>query len=194
VQEQAEMADRTDRKVCIAVITGPHGVRGQVRVKSYTEEPDGVMAYGPVTDGTGTRQFRLQPTGVARGQMLARIDGVTDRNAAEALRGVELYVDRDRLPPPDEEEFYHADLIGLMAVDESGNEIGSVRAMQNFGAGDLIEIAITGGRVEVYPFTREVVPVIDLEAGRVVVVPPPEILVRPEDASDGASDDSESEA
>jgi len=187
VQEQAEMADR---KVCIAVITGPHGVRGQVRVKSFTEEPDGVMAYGPVTDVAGARQFRLKPAGVSRGQMLARIDGVTDRNAAEALRGVELYVDRDRLPQPEEDEFYYADLIGLQAVDEAGNEIGSVRAMQNFGAGDLIEIAVAGGRVELYPFTREVVPVIDLDAGRVVVVPPPEILVRP----DGASEDAESEA
>lgn len=179
-----------DRKVCIAVITGAHGVRGQVRVKSFTEEPDGVMAYGPVTDVAGVRQFRLKPAGVSRGQMLARIDGVTDRNAAEALRGVELYVDRDRLPPPEDEEFYYADLIGLKAVDTAGNEIGSVRAMQNFGAGDLIEIAVAGGRVELYPFTREVVPVIDLEAGSVVVVPPPEILVRP----DGASDDAEPKA
>ena len=184
------MADPTERKVCIAVITGAHGVRGQVRVKSFTEEPDGVLAYGPVTDGTGARQFRLQRTGAARGQMLARIDGVTDRNAAEALRGVELYVDRDRLPPPEEEEFYYADLIGLKAVDAAGNEFGSVRAMQNFGAGDLIEIAVAGGRVELYPFTRAIVPVIDLEAGSVVVVPPAEILVRP----DGEADESESEA
>lgn len=187
VQERTAMADE---KVCIAVITGAHGVRGQVRVKSFAAEADGLTAYGPLTDAGGTRRFRIEPAGVSRGQMLARIEGVRDRRDAEALRGVELYVERDRLPPPEEDEFYHADLVGLTVRDPDGNELGTVRAMHNYGAGDLIEIARPDGRVEIMPFTRAVVPVVDLDAGFVVVNPPAEIVVRPDggpDSSDNAS-------
>ena len=121
----AEPMDKPNRKVCVGVIAGPHGVDGRVRVKSFTAEPDGVTSYGPVTDASGAREFTLEPAGSVRGMVLARISGIRDRNAAEALRGVELYVERDRLPPPDEDEFYHADLIGLAVKDRTGAMIGA---------------------------------------------------------------------
>ncbi len=188
VMEQVDMADR---KVCIGVIAGAHGVRGQVRVKSFTAEPQDVTAYGPVTDASGARQFDLRITGAARGMMLAKIDGVGDRNAAELLRGTELYVDRDRLPEPDEDEFYYADLIGLDAVSTGGETLGTVRAMHNFGAGDMIELENASGKTEILPFTAAVVPAIDLAAGVVTIDLPHEIFVRPDahlDEDNGTGD------
>ena len=124
-----QQADRNDRKVCIGAIAGPHGVNGLVRLKSFTADPEAVAAYGPVTDAAGLRQFRIVLTGAARDMLLARIDGVADRTAAEALRGVELYVERGRLPAPEADEFYHADLIGLPARATDGSEIGTVTAL-----------------------------------------------------------------
>jgi len=177
-----------DRKVCIGVIAGAHGVRGQVRVKSFTAEPQDVTAYGPVTDASGARQFDLRITGAARGMMLAKIDGVGDRNAADLLRGTELYVDRDRLPEPDEDEFYYADLIGLDAVSTDGTALGSVRAMHNFGAGDMIELDNGSGKTELLPFTAAVVASVDLEAGVVTIDPPFEIFVRPDAPLDDEED------
>ncbi len=187
-----------DRKVCIGVIAGAHGVRGQVRVKSFTAEPRDVTAYGPVTDASGARQFDLRITGAARGMMLAKIDGVGDRDAADMLRGTELYVDRDRLPAPDEDEYYYADLIGLDAVSTDGTALGSVRAMHNFGAGDMIELEDGSGKTELLPFTAAVVASVDLEAGVVTIDPPHEIFVRPDahldedgDTGDGADEQGE---
>lgn len=180
-----------DRKVCIGVIAGAHGVRGQVRVKSFTAEPRDVTAYGPVTDASGARQFDLRITGAARGMMLAKIDGVGDRDAADLLRGTELYVDRERLPEPDEDEFYYTDLIGLDAVSTGGEALGSVRAMHNFGAGDMIELEDGSGKTEMLPFTAAVVASVDLEGGVVTIDPPHEIFVRPDahlDEDDEADD------
>lgn len=184
-----EHVDMADRKVCIGVIAGAHGVRGQVRVKSFTAEPQDVTAYGPVTDASGARQFDLRITGAARGMMLARIDGVGDRNAADSLRGTELYVDRDRLPDPDEDEYYYADLIGLDAVSTDGTTLGSVRAMHNFGAGDMIELEDGSGKTELLPFTASVVASVDLEAGVVTIDPPHDIFVRPDAHLDDDQDD-----
>ena len=177
----AQQADMQNRKVCIGVIAGAHGVNGLVRVKSFTADPEDVAAYGPVTDAAGLRRFRIEVTGAARDMLLARIEGVADRNAAEALRGVELHVERDRLPAPDADEFYHADLIGLSARSTDGSEIGSVTALYDYGAGDMIEIRTAGGRVELLPFTKSVVPEVDLEHGFVVIDPPSETYARPED-------------
>jgi 16S rRNA processing protein RimM len=177
----AEQADRNDRKVCIGVIAGAHGVSGLVRLKSFTADPEAVAAYGPLTDASGRRRFRIELTGAARDMLLARIEGVTDRTAAEALRGVELHVERGRLPAPEADEFYHTDLIGLPARAVDGSEIGTVTAFYDYGAGDMIEIRAAGGRVDLLPFTKAVVPQVDLERGFVVIAPPSETYARPED-------------
>jgi 16S rRNA processing protein RimM len=181
-----ERAHTEDRKVCIGVIAGAHGVKGQVRLKSFTADPADVAAYGPVTDAAGVRAFKLAITGTARNMLIARIDGVKDRDAAEALRGVELYVDRDRLPEAEEDEFYHADLIGLPARTADGAAFGTVLALHNYGAGDVIEIRMADGGTEILPFNKEVVPEIDLGNGFLVVAPPAETYARPEDADEDA--------
>ena len=169
-----------DQKLCVGVIVGAHGVRGDVRIKSFTAEPKSLAAYGPLTDAGGRRRFRVSILGEARGALRARIEGVDDRDAAEALAGVELYVDREALPAPDEEEYYHSDLIGLRVELEDGTVFGSVRALHDFGAGDVIEIALASGGTAVLPFTRAAVPVVDPASGRIVVRPPEEIEARPE--------------
>ncbi len=177
-----ERAEMKDRKVCIGVIAGPHGVNGLVRVKSFTADPADVAAYGPVTDAAGARQFRIRLNGAARDMLIARIEGVTDRNAAEALRGVELYIDRGRLPEAGEDEFYHADLIGLPARSTDGREIGTVAALYDYGAGDMIEIRLRAGGAELLPFSKAVVPEVDLDRGFVVIDLPGVIEARAEDA------------
>ena len=161
-----------ERRVCVGVIVGAHGVRGEVRVKSFTAEPGDITAYGPMTDADGAHRFEIEVTGSSRGILRARIGGVGDRAVAEALKGKELYVPRDALPPAEEDEFYHADLIGLAVEHEDGSAFGRVKALHDFGAGEVIEIAAEDGPDVILPFTRAVVPVVDLEAGRVVVVPP----------------------
>jgi 16S rRNA processing protein RimM len=179
-----QRATIADRRVCIGVIAGPHGVNGLVRVKSFTADPADVAAYGPVTDVAGSRQFRIRLTGMARDMLIARIEGVKDRNAAEALRGVELYVDRNRLPEAGEDEFYHADLIGMPARSKDGSEIGTVTALYDYGAGDVIEIRMRAGGVELLPFNKATVPNIDLDQGFVVIDPPVATEARAEDAVD----------
>lgn len=165
----------SDDRVCLGVIVGAHGVRGQVRIKSFTEDPADVAAYGPVSDAEGRRSFDLRVTGEAKGVVLAALSGVGDRNAAEALKGLQLFVPRAALPAlEDEEVFYHADLIGLRAEDGAGRLIGRVKAVHDFGAGDLLELALEDEREHLVPFTRMVVPVVDLASGRVVVELPVE--------------------
>ena len=151
--------------VCIGAVAGAHGVRGNVRIKPFTDAPEDVAAYGPVTDSEGARALDLTPVGEAGGMVIARISGVGDRDAAEALKGLRLYVPRERLPAPEQDEFYHADLIGLRVVDSAGQAAGTVNALHNFGAGDLIEIRRLSGRLALLPFTRSAVPAIDLAAG-----------------------------
>lgn len=173
--------------VCIGQIVGVHGVRGAVKLKSFTADPGDLAAYGPLFDETGARRFSVTLGGETKGVFLARIDGVADRNAAEALKGVKLFVPRAALPEPDEEEFYHADLIGLRAETEDGDLFGKVTAVHDFGAGDMLELRKADGRTAHLPFTRAVVPVVDVKGGRVVVCPPDEIEVRgeEEDAVEG---------
>jgi 16S rRNA processing protein RimM len=164
-------------RVCVGAIAGPHGVRGLVRVKSFTAEPADVAAYGPVEDEAGRRRFTLEIVGHAKGVLIARVPGIADRDAAEALRGVRLYVPRAVLPPPDEEEYYHADLIGLEAVFLDGSPFGRVRAVHDFGAGDSLEVTrADGGGTVLVPFTRAAVPVVDVAAGRLVIDPPQGLL------------------
>lgn len=178
-----------ENRLCLGVITGAHGVRGEVRVKSFTTIPDSLTAYGPLTDVSGTRKFRLSIRGHGRGLLIARIEGVTSREAAEALSGTELYIDRAALPVLEDEEYYHADLAGLRVELENGTVFGVVKALFDFGAGDMLEIVPAGGGTLFLPFTREAVPLIDIDGGRIVVHPPAEIEARDDAApSDGRGD------
>jgi 16S rRNA processing protein RimM len=156
----------------------PHGVRGEIRLQSFTGDPLAIGSYGPLTDRSGDRSFRLLSLRPQGNEMLvARVEGVGDRNAAAALTGAELYIARDRLPPPDdEEEVYLADLVGLRAETAAGEEIGRVVAVRNFGAGDILEVFPEGGgETLLFPFTKAVVPTVNLSEGRVVIMPPEEI-------------------
>jgi 16S rRNA processing protein RimM len=167
-----------EERVCLGKVVGAHGVKGLVRVRAFTERPEAVAEYGALQDEQG-RRLILEAVGRAKGAVLARIEGVDDRDQAEALKGARLYVARAALPAIEEAEtFYHADLIGLAAQTADGRVLGRVRAVHDFGAGDLLEIAAEppggGGAREslLVPFTREAVPKVDLAGGRVVVVPP----------------------
>jgi 16S rRNA processing protein RimM len=162
--------------VCVGVITGAQGVRGAVRIKSFTVQPEDVASYGPVADETGQRAFALRAVGRAKGVVIATIAGIADRDAAERLKGVRLYVARDKLPAPGEEEYYHADLIGLAAILPDGTVLGRVRAVHEYGAGDSLEVTRESGGTVIVPFTRAVVPEVDLAAGRLLVDPPDGLL------------------
>lgn len=165
--------DTDGSRVCLGVVVGAQGIKGEVRIKAFTARPEDVGAYGPVSDQPKERSFRLTVRGLAKGAVVAKIDGVADRNAAEALKGVALYVDRDRLPEPeDEDTFYHADLIGLAVEAPDGAPLGRVAAVFDHGAGDVLDIRGTDGRMVSVPFTKAVVPLVDVTAGRIVVAMP----------------------
>jgi 16S rRNA processing protein RimM len=166
-------------RVCVGVVTGPQGVQGAVRIKSFTEVPEDVAGYGPLEDETGRRQFDLHLCGVAKGVLIARLRGIEDRDQAEALRGLHLYLSRSALPQPEAEEYYHADLIGLDAVLGDGTRVGRVRAIYDFGAGDTLELERDGGPPVLVPFTRAVVPIVAPTEGRLVLDPPPGLLDDP---------------
>ena len=159
-------------RVLLGVVAAPHGIRGAVRIKSFTEDPMSLGAYGPLSDESGRKEYRVEPLSAARGAVLARIEGVVDRTAAEALRGLRLYVERSALPETGEREWYEADLIGLAAVGKDGRDWGKVIAFHDFGAGSMMEVS--GGAM--LPFTDAVVPEIDVPGGKVVVDPPAGLL------------------
>ncbi len=161
-------------RVVLARLGAAHGIRGEIRLKSYTGDPAAVAEYGPLDapDGRTFAIAAIRPVG--DDMFVVRLEGVRDRTAAEALNGIELSVARGRLPEPDEDDFYHADLIGLAAVSPAGEAIGTVVAVHNHGAGDVLEIAPDGGEPLLVPFTRETVPTIDIPARRLVVSPLPE--------------------
>ena len=162
--------------MCLGVIAGAHGVSGLVRVQSFTGKPEDIAAYGPVHDTEGTR-YSLEVTGRVRGQLLVRIAGIADRDAALALRGTRLHVPRTVLPAPDDGEYYHADLIGLRVERQDGSPVGVVASVQNFGAGDLVDIRIPGTRRTVLlPFDAATVLEVDLAGGSMVVDPMPGLL------------------
>ncbi|RVU39694.1 16S rRNA processing protein RimM [Hwanghaeella grinnelliae] len=161
--------------VLVGVVTAPHGVRGLVKVKSFTEEPSDMVAYGLLSDQTGRKTFQMDIVGEAKGQLIVRMDGIADRNAAEDLKGQKLFIHRSALPETEEDEFYHADLIGLRTVLADGSPHGLIKAVYDFGAGDLLEVALDDAGMTYLPFTREVVPTIDLVAGTATVIPPTEV-------------------
>jgi 16S rRNA processing protein RimM len=162
--------------VCVAVVATAHGLRGMLKLRCFTERPEDVAAYGPVFDQNGRRLFELEVIGPAPGGVLARAQGVEGRNAAEALRGTELFVPRSALPELAPDEFYYSDLEGMAALRPDGSHFGIVHGVANFGAGDLIEVLVDDGRRLSLPFTREIVPRIDLEQRRLVIQPPDELM------------------
>jgi 16S rRNA processing protein RimM len=163
-------------RICVARIGAAHGVRGEVKLWSFTEDPAAVAHYGPLETQDGTRCFEIEALRAAKDHFVARIAGVNDRDAAEKLRNIELYIPRARLPKIKEADtFYHADLVGLDAITPDGARVGTVHALHNFGAGDIIEIApAEGGDPLMLPFNETTVPKIDVAARQVVVVPPVE--------------------
>jgi 16S rRNA processing protein RimM len=175
----------TAARICVGQFAGAHGVRGLVRLKSFTADPADVTRYGPVETEDGARRFALEVVGQAKGSLIVRVADVADRDAAAALAGTRLYVARARLPAPDADEFYHADLIGLRVAAPDGAPLGTIRTVDDFGAGVVLELALADGRAVMVPFTRAVVPEIDLAHGRAVVVVPAELL--DDAARDGAA-------
>jgi 16S rRNA processing protein RimM len=161
--------------ICVARIGAAHGVRGEVKLWIFTEDPLAVKRYGPLTTKDGTRQFEVTHAREAKSHLVATLKGIATREEAERLNGVELYIAREKLPATDKDEYYHADLIGLAAVTPADEPLGRVIAIHNFGAGDIIEIAPPHGASMLLPFTNAVVPTVDLVGERVVIELPAEI-------------------
>jgi 16S rRNA processing protein RimM len=163
-----------ERLVLLGVFAAAQGVRGEVRVKSYTRDPEAIGAYGALTDKAGARVFAFESLRPLNDDMLAaRVRGVSTREGARALNGVEIFARREQLPPPGDDEFYYDDLVGLAAVTREGLSLGRVVALSNFGAGDILEIAPQGGgETLLLPFTRAVALEIDFPGQRIVIEPP----------------------
>jgi len=160
-------------KVCVGAVAGAYGVRGEVRLKSFCAEPEDIEEYSPLSTEDGAQSYSIVLTGRIKNGLTARLGGIESKEAADALKGLRLYAPRDRLPALPDDEYYYADLIGLEVLDTGGTVLGRVKSVQNHGAGDLLEIAGPGLKATVLlPFTREIVPTVDLEAGRIIADPP----------------------
>ena len=163
--------------ICVGVIGGAYGVQGEVRLKSFTSEPTAIAEYAPLYTEDQTREFDLVLTGRVKNGLSARMSGIVSKEEADALKGTDLFVPRDRLPSLPDDEFYHADLVGLTVYDTGGALLGEVRSVQNHGASDLLEI--DGPKLKttaLLPFTRAAVPTIDLTAGKIIADPPEGLL------------------
>jgi 16S rRNA processing protein RimM len=156
-------------RILVARIGAAHGIRGEVRLRSFTADPLAAKNYGPLETEDGTRTFTIEALRPQKDFLVARLAGIGDRTAAERLRNVSLYVARDRLPPAEADEFYHADLIGLAVETTDGRPLGTVIAVHNFGAGDLLEVKPAAGAALMLPFTQSAVPVVDIAGRRIVV-------------------------
>ena len=173
--ERTSLSDPA-RLIALGVFGAPQGVRGEVRIKSYTGDPKAIAGYGPLTDRSGALRFVVEAARPLKDDMLvARLAGVSTREAAAALTGVELFARRGQLPPPEAEEFYYDDLVGLEAVTREGEMLGRIVALNNYGAGDVLEIARDGGETSLLPFTKAVAVEIDFPRGRIVIEPPREV-------------------
>jgi 16S rRNA processing protein RimM len=182
------VASAKTHRIVLAHVTAAHGIRGDVTLKTYMDDPHDLADYRPLTDEAGNRRFEITSLRVTTKGVVVHLKGFDDRSAAEALRGVGLYVDRAALPPATDGSYYHVDLIGLTAVDLQGAAIGKVVAVANFGAGSMLEIRVTGAReTEYVPFTDRFVPEVDIARSRVVVLMP-EMVGEPE-PNDGHADD-----
>ncbi|ETA51123.2 ribosome maturation factor RimM [Ponticoccus alexandrii] len=163
--------------VCVGAVSGAFGVHGEVRLKSFTADPGAIADYAPLSTEDGARQFDIDLQREIKGGFAARLSGVLTKEDADALKGTRLYAPRDRLPSLPDDEFYHADLIGLTVLDTGGAELGRVKAVHNHGAADLLEIQVPGqSRTVLLPFTQAAVPTVDLTAGRIVADPPEGLL------------------
>ena len=186
----------SDKLLLMGAILGAHGIKGEVKVKSFAAKPSDIGGYGSLSDAKEKRRFDLSIVGTSdatRGILIARIAGIADRNAAEALKGTELYVARESLPKlTDTDEFYFADLVGLQAVDESGKVFGRVVSVDNYGAGDLLLVSPDGGADAddsfVVPFTKAFVPVVDVVAGKLVLNLPADFFEVPDQEPDTEED------
>ncbi len=177
-----------DTRVCVAQIGAAHGLRGGVHLRSFTEEPEAFAQYGPLETADGSRRFEIDSVKPSKDGFTVRFVGVTRREQAETLRDTLLYVDRERLPAPDADEFYHSDLIGLTALSPEGETLGEVTAIHNFGAGDIIELKLTaGGQSVLLAFDQATVPEVDVAGGRVVVAMPEEIIVQGDEPNSDSS-------
>jgi 16S rRNA processing protein RimM len=166
---------RMTNRICVARIGAPHGTGGEVRLWPHTVRAEDIAAYGPLQTADGARVFEIISLRPGKEFLVARLKGVTDRTAAERLCNTDLYVPRERLPEPEPDEFYHADLIGLRADDAAGQTVGTVVAVHNFGAGDILEITpAAGGETLMLPFSMAAVPSVEIAIGRIVVVLPEE--------------------
>ena len=181
------------RLILVGRIGAAHGLRGLVKLQSFTAEPAAIGRYGPLQDAAGKRRFEVTVQNLVKGGVVARIAGVDDRTQAEKLRGVELYLPREALPPAEEGEYYHADLIGLAVELIDGRPLGRVEAVDNFGAGDLLTVERAGQTSVSLPFTDRVVPVVDLVAGRIVVDPPIGLLEEDAAGESPGADEEEKE-
>ena len=172
--------------ICVGAIAGAFGVRGEARIKSFCAEPRDIAGYAPLYSEDGERSFTLKIVKPTKGGFVARLGGVSNREEVEAMKGAKLCAPRDRLPALPDDEFYYSDLIGLDVVDTGGAELGSVRHVAEYGAGDFLEIklAVTG-KTLLIPFTREAVPTVDLSAKRIVVDPPEDVAEDGVDSEDG---------
>lgn len=174
----------SQRLVLMGAILGAHGIKGEVKVKSFAARPAAIADYGPLLDPKRKRSFDLAIVSAgdaAKGVVIARIAGIADRNEAAALKGIELFIERERLPAPtDPEEFYLADLIGLGAFDAKGSKLGEIVSVDNYGAGDLLLVVPADGEGFVVPFTKAFVPVVDIAGGRVVLDLPKDFFEVPE--------------
>ena len=175
----ADASAKSQERVCVGAVIGARGLKGELRVKSFTDDPDDLFAYGPVSDETGQHTFKGRISGRAKDHLLVFLKGVGDRTRADELKGTRFYVSRDALPAPDDDEFYHADLIGLNAELVDGGVLGPIRGVMDVGGGASLEIDTEDGLVMI-PFTRAAVPVVDIVGERVVIDPPDGLFEEPE--------------
>lgn len=168
--------DGRETRVCVAQIGAAHGLRGGVHLRSFTEHPAAFAQYGALETEDGSRKLEIESVRPSKDGFTVRFIGVTKREAAETLRSAKLYVDRARLPAPEKNEFYHADLIGLEALTPSGEALGEVVAVHNFGAGDILELRLASGAAAMFAFDEKTVPQVDVAARRLVIVPPVETI------------------
>ena len=169
------MAAPENDRVCLGIVTGPQGLQGAVRIRSYTACSEDIASYGLLSDVAGEREFSIRILRSTKKGLIAELSGVDNRSAAEEIKGLELYVSREKLPELEEEEFYYFDLIGLGVENEHGEDIGKVIMMDNYGAGEVMEVMLSDGGALLLPFNREAVPVVDLAAGKIQIVRPIEV-------------------
>jgi 16S rRNA processing protein RimM len=173
--------------ICVGAVTGTRGVKGDVRIKSFTADPQDISSYGPLFDKTGNITYELKVTGQAKGQLIGRIVGTPNRTAAEKLKGLQFFVPRDSLPSTNDDEYYFSDLVGLSVEDTDGKALGTISSVENFGAGDVLEIVgvVNGGLM--VPFTKETVPQVDIQNGIAIIDPPDGIFDPPHEEANNSN-------